>query len=334
LIVFDGIAKPQWVFKRDFKKLKFVEDESRWEGLDKLAEEEKAWEIVQNMVPSHTFVEQPPRSIIFKIEGVEAVAQCIARSQCVLVLAGAGISVACGLPTFRDDDLRPAIAKEFGLTDADEVSHIETFRKDPRPWLKWIKELVPSFERPRQPSLTHKFVRCLEHRGQLLRMYTQNIDTIERTAGITNLIECHGSFATATCVKCGKQVLDASEVNMAVSAGQIPYCAVSDCCGVMKPDVVMFGETMPPVVMTGLDEDTDAADLLLVLGTSLQVTPCSLVPSIVGASGDAPRILVNMEKAGKDTDFECFLPGACDAVIAELLQHLGWSLETFPEVVD
>jgi len=165
-------------------------------------------------------------------------------------------------------------------------------------------------------------------------MYTQNIDTIERMAGITKLMECHGSFAAATCTKCGEQALDASEVNLAVSAGQIPYCAVPECGGVMKPDVVMFGEPMPPDMMTGLDEDTGTADLLLVLGTSLNVAPCSLVPSIVGASGDAPRILINMERVGGDTDFECFLPGASDAVVAELLQHLGWSSEAVPEVVD
>merc|ERR1711972_1110417 len=249
------------LFQRDYAKLKFSEADSRWDGLRKLAEEVSAWEIMANMVPPPKLYEQPARSIVERIEGVAAAAQLIAKSQRVLVLAGAGISVACGLPTYRDDDVRPAIAQEFGLAHADDVSHIETFRKDPRPWLKWIKEIVPSAQRPLQPSLPHRFVRCLEHRGQLLRMYTQNIDTIERMAGITSLIECHGTFATATCTKCGEQVLDASEVNAAISAGQIAHCAVPDCCGVMKPDVVMFGEPMPRAVMTGLLEDTDAADL-------------------------------------------------------------------------
>eukprot|EP00929_Paragymnodinium_shiwhaense_P044215 TRINITY_DN22693_c1_g2_i3.p1 TRINITY_DN22693_c1_g2~~TRINITY_DN22693_c1_g2_i3.p1 ORF type:complete len:176 (+),score=21.70 TRINITY_DN22693_c1_g2_i3:92-619(+) len=174
------------------------------------------------MVPPPTLVEGPPRQNKASIEGVKAAAECIARSRRVLVLAGAGISVACGLPTFRDDDLRPAIAREFGLPTADDVSHIETFRKDPRPWLRWIKEVVPSAENPRAPSLTHRFLRCLEQRGQLLRLYTQNIDTIERTAGITKLLECHGSFATATCLQCREQVMDATVINETVRGGQIP----------------------------------------------------------------------------------------------------------------
>merc|ERR1712032_197485 len=150
-------------------------------------------------------------------------------------------------------------------------------------------------------------------------MYTQNIDTLEQAAGIANLIQCHGSFATATCMQCGKRLSDGAPVNEAIAADVVPHCSA---CGegVMKPDVVLFGEPMPPVVMQGLDDDTAAADLLLVVGTSLSVTPCSLVPSLVGASTAAPRVLVNAEKVGKHTDFECFLPGACDAVVLDLLQ--------------
>merc|ERR1712232_913987 len=112
---------------------------------------------------------------------------------------------------------------------------------------------------------------------------------------------------------------------MGIAASDIPRCAT--CVeGVMKPDVVLFGEPMPPGVMRGLDEDTEAADLLLVIGTSLSVAPCSLVPSLVGASGEAPRVLINLEKVGRDTDFECVLPGACDAVVQVLLRHLGWDV--------
>jgi len=331
LIRFDGIDKPQWIFQRDFPKLKFAELESRWEGLQKLAEEDNAWDIVASMLPPPKLQEQPPRENIVGIESFQEVAQLIAQSRRVLVLAGAGISVACGLPTFRDDDVRPVIAREFGLESSNDVSDIATFRKDPRPWFKWIKELVPSAERPVQPSLTHRFVRSLEERGQLLRMYTQNIDTLEQAAGITNVIHCHGSFATATCIQCGNQLPDATPVNNAIAANDIPCCAACGK-GVMKPDVVLFGEPMPPAVMRGLDEDTAAADLLLVLGTSLSVTPCSLMPSLVGASGDAPRVLINREKVGKDSDFECFLPGPCDDVIQVLLQHLGWESE--PMLVD
>eukprot|EP00443_Scrippsiella_acuminata_P056784 CAMPEP_0115415020 /NCGR_PEP_ID=MMETSP0271-20121206/22881_1 /TAXON_ID=71861 /ORGANISM="Scrippsiella trochoidea, Strain CCMP3099" /LENGTH=491 /DNA_ID=CAMNT_0002839339 /DNA_START=55 /DNA_END=1530 /DNA_ORIENTATION=+ len=331
LIEFDGISKPQWLFQRDFPKLKFSEADSRWDGLRKLAAEANAWEIMASMLPPPKLHEQPARSTVERIEGVAAAAQLIAKSRRVLVLAGAGISVACGLPTYRDHDVRPAIAEEFGLESGDHVSDIETFRKDPRPWFKWIKNIVPSTDRVLQPSLTHRFIKSLEERGQLLRMYTQNIDALERSAGITRLMECHGSLATATCIHCSEQVLDATQANNSIAAGEIPRCT-SCGVGVMKPDVVLFGEPMPSAVMRGLAEDTEAADLLLVLGTSLSVAPCSLVPSLVGAAGNAPRILINREKVGKESDFECFLPGSSDDVVQSLLTHMNFGNE--PTMVD
>lgn len=324
LIAFDDIDALQWIARQDFSKLAFAEPESRWRGLETFAEQESAWSVIAVMVPSR-LRERPPRVHLVPIEGVEAVAQVIARSCRILVLAGAGISVACGLPTYRGDDLRPAIADEFGLQSAEDVSDIATFRKDPRPWFRWIQGVLPSAVRSLQPSLTHRFVKRLEERGKLLRMYTQNIDTLEQAAGITNVLHCHGSLATATCIQCGTRALDAKAVNEAIAAGAIPHCGA---CGegVMKPDVVLFGEPMPPAVMQGLEEDTASTDLLLVLGTSLSVAPCSLVPSLVG-TGDAPRVLINLERVGQATDFEGFLPGACDEVVASLLQHLGWEKE-------
>lgn len=79
----------------------------------------------------------------------------------------------------------------------------------------------------------------------------------------------------------------------------------------MKPDVVLFGEAMLKGVSEGIEKHTGEADLLLVMGTSLAVAPCCLVPSLVGASGDAPRVLLNMEIAGREGDFEHFLQGPC-----------------------
>merc|ERR1711935_834510 len=83
---------------------------------------------------------------------------------------------------------------------------------------------------------------------------------------------------------------------------------------------------MPKGVSAGIEQHTEEADLLLVLGTSLNVTPCSLIPSLVGASGDAPRILVNLEPAGRGSDFEHFLQGASDSVVQRLLDVMGWNV--------
>merc|ERR1712070_1166396 len=83
---------------------------------------------------------------------------------------------------------------------------------------------------------------------------------------------------------------------------------------------------MPEGVGAGIEQHTGEADLLLVLGTSLNVAPCSLIPSLVGASGDAPRVLINMEAAGRSSDFEHFLQGPADDMVQRLIDVLGWKL--------
>jgi len=112
------------------------------------------------------------------------------------------------------------VAKEFGLTDGHEVMDAKVFSRDPRPFFKVAKQLYPAQQRP---SATHHFIRRLELGGRLLRLYTQNIDTLERKAGIEKLVYCHGSFATATCTRCSHQV-DGAELQNDIHNGEVPLC--------------------------------------------------------------------------------------------------------------
>jgi len=272
--------------------------------------------------------EAPPRqnrSVV--VDAFDEVASLIEQSSRILVLTGAGISASSGIPTFRDGGgFYAKIAEEFGLADPEEINDIKTFRQNPLPWFRHIQAIIPTSAAPRTPSLTHKFIRLLESRGKLLWQYTQNIDCLEVAAGITRATFCHGSFATATCIKCGHHVLDGMLVNDTIAQGRIPHC--NQCGdGVVKPDVVLFNEPMPKGVREGIEEHTGQADLLLVLGTSLKVTPCSLIPSLVGASGDASRVLINAELAGRDSDFEHFLEGSSDTTVQRILAVLGWTLD-------
>ena len=109
------------------------------------------------------------------------------------MLTGAGISVSCGIPDFRSKDgLYARVSKVFPhLPDPQSVFDIRLFKRDPRPFFLTAKELYPGqFE----PSLAHKFIRKLESRGQLLRNYSQNIDTLETIAGIQKVTMCHGTY--------------------------------------------------------------------------------------------------------------------------------------------
>lgn len=141
-----------------------------------------------------------------------------------MVLTGAGISVSCGIPDFRSKDgLYSRVAKVFPeLRDPQSVFDIRLFRRDPRPFFLTAKELYPGqFE----PSPSHRFIRRLEERGQLLRNYSQNIDTLETIAGIDRVTMCHGSFATATCIRC-KHRVSSEDIKEKVLAGEVPFCTV------------------------------------------------------------------------------------------------------------
>lgn len=129
----------------------------------------------------------------------------IRASSKITVLSGAGISVSCGIPDFRSSSgLYARIRDDFPeLDDPQLMFDINYFSADPRPFFRVAKDIVPANF---TPSPTHMFIRQLEIEGRLLRNYTQNIDTLEQSAGIENVIYCHGSFASAQCVKCGLTV--------------------------------------------------------------------------------------------------------------------------------
>lgn len=256
------------------------------------------------------------------VDDVQAVAKLIADAKRVLVLTGAGISVSSGIPLFRKSGgIVDSVAKKHGMS-LREMSHISTFMKNPIPWIESMQRIVPRSGEPRSPSLTHKFIRHLEESGKLLWQYTQNIDGLESAAGIKHVTFCHGSCATATCMNnsCKHHLKDGSQVNDAIAQGKVSYC---EKCkeGILKPDVVLFGEEID-LPDEALDEHLSSTDLLLVIGTSLKVAPCSTFPSLVRQFGDAPRILINPDLVGGEAEFEHFLQGSADAMVQKLMDIL------------
>ncbi|KAK6294059.1 hypothetical protein J4Q44_G00348890 [Coregonus suidteri] len=191
----------------------------------------------------------------------------------VIVMAGAGISTPSGIQT------------------SEAIFEINFFHHNPNPFFALAKELYPGNY---QPNLTHYFVRLLHDKGQLLRMYTQNIDGLERLAGIPpeKLVEAHGTFATATCTVCRRDY-QGEELRPDIMKGTVPKCAA--CKGVVKPDIVFFGEELPPHFFSYL-KDFPLADLLIIMGTSLEVEPFA---SLAGAVRDSvPRLLINRDLVG------------------------------------
>mmetsp|Transcript_17787 Transcript_17787/g.29396 ORF Transcript_17787/g.29396 Transcript_17787/m.29396 type:complete len:288 (-) Transcript_17787:1555-2418(-) len=241
-------------------------------------------------------------------EAIAAVAKLLETRKKILVLAGAGISVSCGIPDFRSPQGLYATldSQELGLSCPEDLFDLDFFSDDPSPFYKFAKELYfPLGTNKRvEPSDSHRFLALLEQQKKLLRVYTQNIDGLEEIAGVSSkrMVYAHGSLQWATCCSCKRRV-PASDIEGSIKKGQVPLCQVPRksqakkpvtpptrrmerkrvaskellCGGVLKPGVTFFGETLQDKVRKSLEADHDKADALIVIGTSLSVAPMSKV---------------------------------------------------------
>lgn len=255
----------------------------------------------------------------------------------IIVMTGAGISTAAGIKDFRSpgtglyDDL-----EKYNLPFPEAVFDLEFFKETPRPFYQLAKHLYPGHY---QPTLTHYLLPLLAKKNLLLRSYTQNIDSLERLAGLSEdlLVEAHGSFTTSKCVQC-EMTSDATWVKKHIMQGEIPYC--KRCSGLVKPNITFFGENVPLRFSTLVDDDFGRCDLLIVLGTSLKVEPFNKLIAKVPSS--CPRVLINREKAGQELqsgfDFDgssddgsaqrdALFLGNCDDGVRELAALCGWEDE-------
>jgi len=260
-------------------------------------------------------------------EPLRRVAQWIAQGTVkrILVLSGAGVSVAAGIPDFRTPGtgLYDNLAS-YQLPYPEAVFDVAFYRRRPMPFVKLASELWPgSF----CPTLTHSFLTLLHQKGLLQRCYTQNIDGLEHLANLPSeaLVECHGHFRTASCIKCGTPADPDHVRSSIVEKCQVPRCV--RCQSNVKPDIVFFGEGLPTRFHQLLKPDIREADACLILGTSLAVAPVSHIPDMVAPR--TKRILLNRELVGnvnprKYAARDVFHGGDCDASIEWLAKCLGW----------
>lgn len=216
----------------------------------------------------------------------------LGRCKNVVVVAGAGISTASGIPDFRTPGTGLyANLEKYNIPYPEAIFNIDYFSNDPQPFFSLAKALYPGSHRP---NYIHYFIRMLHHKGLLLRLYTQNIDGLEKLCGIPDekLVEAHGSFATASCHLCYTPY-PAEEAKHAIMNDNVPICTF--CAATVKPDVVFFGEDLPQKYFLHT-KDFPKADLLIIMGTSLQIEPfASLVNTVRSA---VPRLLLNRHAVG------------------------------------
>jgi NAD-dependent deacetylase len=211
------------------------------------------------------------------------------RSRRTLVFSGAGVSTLSGIPDFRGPQ---GVYRQVGGA---HVFDLAVFQRDPALFFTHGRDLVYGAAE-HTPSLVHTECARLEAAGRVAAVVTQNIDMLHQRAGSRRVIELHGSPATHTCQSCGRQYgLDWARPR--VHAQGVPRCEA--CGGVVKPDVTFFGEMLPAGALEAAFAEAAAADLTLVLGSSLVVQPAASVPlATVEAGGQL--VIVNREPTPLD----------------------------------
>jgi NAD-dependent deacetylase len=237
-------------------------------------------------------------------------AQLIAGAESVVALTGAGISVPSGIPDFRS----PGTGL-WERVDPMEVAHIDAFERDPERFWSFYAQRFDVLAH-KQPNDAHRALAGLERAGLLQAVVTQNVDQLHRKAGTRELVEVHGSIAGCVCLHCGAQVSrEQAQSRIAADPAGVPRC--DDCGAPLKPQVVLFGEPLPERALTRAQELCARADVLLCIGSSLEVYPVAALPELTLARGGALAIVTK-----GPTPFDGVAGVRLDGDVVEELQAL------------
>lgn len=201
---------------------------------------------------------------------IEYAAELLQKAQYAVVLTGAGLSTPSGIPDFRSEG--------SGLWSRDEpmeVASLSTFRTNPDRFFLWFRPLASQIFNA-APNPAHLALAELERAGCIQRIVTQNIDGLHHKAGSKKVVEMHGTLRTLTCTQCFRTVESSDYLKDFMERGALPYCTL--CKGLLKPDVILFGEQLPQKAWYEAQRESRQCDLMLVAGSSLEVLPVAGLP--------------------------------------------------------
>jgi NAD-dependent deacetylase len=205
------------------------------------------------------------------MDDIEKSSKLIEGSKYAMVLTGAGLSTESGIPDFRS----PGTGL-WEKMDPMEALSADVLNNDPEKFYKLGFKILRGME-DAEPNDAHVVLAKLEEKGYVKGVITQNIDNLHFKAGSKKIYEVHGNTRTSHCVKCHAKY-DFKELGRQVDSGiKVPKC--KKCGGMLRPDVVMFGDMMPPDFQRAMEE-AQKADLLIVIGSSLEVAPVCYLPGM------------------------------------------------------
>jgi NAD-dependent deacetylase len=244
-------------------------------------------------------------------DSLSTVADRLAQADHVAVLTGAGISAESGVPTFRDED---GLWDEF---EPQELANVEAFLDNPelvQGWYRHRRQVVEEVE----PNAAHEALAALDDRLPRVTVITQNVDDLHNRAGSATVIELHGNITHNYCMDCER---DASPdvVDRAIREGEPARCP--ECNGLIRPDVVWFGEMLPPDAIEAASAATDDADVFLSVGTSAVVFPAARLPLQAREEG-AYVAEVNTDPTAITDEVDAFLQGKAGTVLPALVDEV------------
>jgi NAD-dependent deacetylase len=223
---------------------------------------------------------------------IQRAARLIHDANYMVALTGAGISTPSGIPDFRSP--HSGIWED---ANAVETASIFGFKRNPVAFFNWMRPLARLMVSA-APNPAHKALADLERGGYLKSIITQNIDMLHSKAGSETVFEVHGHLRKATCIECFEEYDAEPFLMQFIANGAIPHC--QRCGGILKPNVILIGEQLPVRELFAAKQAARQCDLLLIIGSSLQVAPAGDIPTMVKAQG-AHLIIINYQPTHVDS---------------------------------
>jgi NAD-dependent deacetylase len=231
-----------------------------------------------------------------------------AQATRIVAFTGAGISAESGIPTYRGDE------GVWNRYDPDKYANIDYFNHDPAYYWRFFQEVRAPVLHRAKPNPGHQALARMERRGALRAVITQNIDGLHQMAGSERVLELHGNTRRIACLKC-RRIYDLDAVTRLLASGIPPVC--SACRGVLKPEVVFFGEALPQAVLAEAMQEAMTCDLFLAVGSSLVVQPAASLP-VHAKQNRAKLVIINKQATPLDSMADLVIRDSASTVLGEL----------------
>jgi NAD-dependent deacetylase len=249
-------------------------------------------------------------------DSIQKVTDLIRRSKKVIVFTGAGVSTESGIPDFRSPG---GVWQKYNPEDFYYQKFISSEESREKYW-QMSREFYDPLKKA-QPNAAHRAVAELEKMGKLDCVITQNIDNLHQRAGSSpeKVIELHGTAVSVSCLACRKKYPREEIQSWLLRGVKVPRCDA--CGGILKPDTVSFGQSMPVQETEEAFHRARGCDLFIVIGSSLVVQPAASVP-LEAKEGGAKLVIINREPTYHDSLADVVIHGSAGEVMSKVLKYL------------